>query len=96
MNFNFHSEASKELDDAFQWYETQQPGLGLRFILEIQESLKRIQNFPYIGNNIIKDVRRSLLPDFPYGIMYSIGNDSFEIYAIAHLHRKPFYWKNRK
>ena len=96
MNLRYHQEASHELDEVYRWYETQQSGLGTRFISELEASINRIQNFPYIGNVIVKDIRRALLPDFPYGVMYSIKDDMLEIVAVAHLHRKPFYWKNRK
>ena len=96
MNLHYHPEASDELDEVFRWYEAQQPGFGHRFISEVQASINRIRNFPFIGGFIIKDVRRALLPEFPYGVIYSVEDESIEIYAIAHLHRRPFYWKNRK
>ena len=96
MNFNFNREASNELDEAFEWYENQQLGLGNRFIAEVESSITRILYFPSIGRIIIKDIRRFIIPNFPYGIMYSVNNEVIEIYAIAHLHRKPYYWKERK
>ena len=96
MKLSFHPDASSELDEANQWYEDQQSGLGNRFIEEVKLSISRIQNFPHIGNALVKDIRRIIVPNFPYGIIYSIANGSIEIYAVAHLHRKPFYWKKRK
>ena len=59
MNLRYHQEASRELDEVYGWYETQQPGLGARFINELEASINRIQNFPYIGNIIVKDIRRA-------------------------------------
>ena len=37
--------ARNELDDAFDWYEMEQKGLGRRFVTEIQSVLKRITVF---------------------------------------------------
>jgi hypothetical protein len=96
MILKYHPEASNELDEAFRWYEIEQTGLGKKFVQEVEFSIIRIRNFPRANPHIIKDIRRALLPMFPYGVMYSAGNDIIEIYAIAHLHRKPFYWKKRR
>ena len=54
------------------------------------------KQFPNLNPVIIKDIRRALVSVFPYGVIYSIENEAIEIYAIAHLHRRPFYWKKRK
>ena len=32
---------------------------------------------------------------FPYAIVYSLRADTIYIKAVMHLHRRPFYWKNR-
>ncbi len=96
MKIIFYADASTELGEINQWYEDQQLGLGHRFTEEIKISIGRIRNFPYIGSILIKDIRKIIIPNFPYGIIYSVTNDSIEIYAIAHLHRKPYYWKKRK
>ena len=45
MNIRFLEPAQNELDDAFDWYEMEQSGLGHRFLTEIQSALKRITVF---------------------------------------------------
>lgn len=96
MKLTYHFAASKELDEAFEWYEAQKIGLGLQFVHEVELSIKRILNFPYSNPVLAKEFRRAVLPIFPYGIFYKILEDSIEIYAIGHLHRKPNYWMRRK
>lgn len=42
MKIEFLPIAEIELDKAFQWYVSQQSNLGLKFLDEINQSLKRI------------------------------------------------------
>ncbi len=95
MILKYHPEASSELDEAFEWYENEQAGLGDKFIAEVETAILRIQHFPQVNPIILKNIRRALLPGFPYGVIYSIKDGIIEIYAISHLHRRPFYWKKR-
>jgi toxin ParE1/3/4 len=67
MNLKYHMEASREIDEAFQWYEAQQPGLGFNFITEAESSVLRLLNFPNLNLEISKGIRRAILPVFPYG-----------------------------
>ena len=95
MNIRYHAEASIEIDEAFKWYESQKAGLGLKFIDMAVTTVHRILNFPQLHPLISKNLRRAILPIFPYGVIYSIDNDTIEVYALAHLHRQPYYWKKR-
>ena len=95
MKIRYHPEASKEIDEAFDWYEANQPGLGPKFIDEAESAIHRIRNYPHLHPHVFKDVRKAVIPIFPYGIIYSVNEEVIEVYAVAHLHRKPFYWKKR-
>ena len=46
MKVGFLKLAEKELDDAFEYYESEQPGLGFRFQTEVAHSLSRIIEYP--------------------------------------------------
>ncbi|WP_019502593.1 hypothetical protein [Pseudanabaena sp. PCC 6802] len=39
----FRAEAQAEFDDAFDWYEQQQSGLGVDFLMCVTEVLERIK-----------------------------------------------------
>jgi hypothetical protein len=95
MKIRLHPEASKEVAEAVLWYEGQQAGLGQRFAAETEAAIYRIAAFPNINTEIGKGLRRGIMPIFPFGIIYSIIEEYIEVFAIAHLHRKPFYWKKR-
>lgn len=89
--------AQKELDEGFIYYEEQSERLGYEFVNEIFKTLKRIKLNPTSWTPFSNRTRRCLVHRFPYGVIYQIRKDDDEILilAIAHLHRKPQYWKER-
>lgn len=95
MKIEFLEIAETELDQAYQWYETQQKSLGLQFLNEIDSSFRRIATYPESFVLISNGIRRCLVKRFPYGILYCIDCDKIIIVAVAHLHRKPYYWLSR-
>ena len=52
-------------------------------------------NFPLLGIRFQKIMRRCLLKRFPYGVIYHLDEQEILVIAIAHLHRKPEFWRNR-
>jgi len=95
VKIEFLEAAQAELDDAFEWYEAQQKNLGVQFINEFEAAIKRISIYPESYVLIDNEIRRCLIKRFPYGILYGIQSDTIVIIAVAHLHRKPNYWKER-
>jgi len=96
MNIAFLPTAQNELDDAFSWYEEQAIGLGYEFLDELEQALCLVSNYPKLQPLINKKLRRCLVNRFPYGIFYGIAEDSIIVVAVAHLKRKPAYWKSRQ
>jgi toxin ParE2 len=87
--------AEIELDDAVQWYGAQGPGLGNAFLIEVLSAANRIARFPQTWHPLGEGVRRCRLSRFPYGLIYTIENNDILVLAVAHLHRRPDYWRNR-
>jgi len=96
MTFSFHPEAEKEFNEAINYYEEVEPGLGYNFALEVYATISRSVDFPKAWAVLEGDARRSLVSRFPYGILYSEEKDGIFIVAVMNLHRKPGYWKKRK
>ena len=95
MRIRFLEIAQIELDDAIEYYNYEVPGLGEAFLNEVLNTLDRIGKYPEAWQPSSKRTRRCQTRRFPYGIMYQIRKDEILVVAIANLHRKPDYWKDR-
>jgi len=95
MKFDFHPDADEELDEAVRYYEGCQPGLGLEFAEEVQAAIGRIIQYPKAWSRLSANTRRCLVNRFPYGVIYQLKSEAIRVIAVAHLHRRPGYWKDR-
>lgn len=94
----FHKQASLEMEVSIRFYETQKRGLGLRFMMAVEAASERIKEHPGAGTPLkSKDgpLRRYLLGDFPFGIIYEAEKQDVLVWAVMHLSRKPDYWAKR-
>ena len=92
MRILFTRYAKQELDDAVRYYELAAPGLGRSFRADVQKAAMRIVEYPQAWSVYRGDVRKCLLHRFPYSLLYSIEEDHILVIAVAHQHRRPYYW----
>lgn len=95
MEIRFLGIAQLELDEAVEYYNSESPGLGEEFLLEVLKAIERITLFPNAWHSFSNNTRRCQLRRFPYGIIYQILDTETLVVAVANLHRKPDYWKDR-
>jgi len=95
MRIRFLEIAQIELDEAVAYYNYESPGLGDAFLTEVLKALDRIGTFPEAWYPSSKRTRRCQTPRFPYGIIYQIREDEILVVAVANLHKRPKYWKDR-
>ena len=95
MTLEFLSEASSELFEAADYYESREIELGLRFLDEVSKICARILEDPLLWRERSGGYRRVDCPVFPYYVAYFIRGEKILVAAVAHGHRKPEYWKNR-
>lgn len=95
MTTEFLEAAAVEAEEAFEYYEQRQSGLGESFRTEIEMALTRIEARP-LGMPLIDDrSRKYRLRRFPYNLIYRVLDDRILIIAVAHDRRKPDYWRER-
>jgi plasmid stabilization system protein ParE len=89
--------AADEFTEAVRWYEARRSGLGAEFFNAVASTVSLIETNPEIGTTISTDggTRRALVARFPYQVVYRLRPTEIVIVAIAHLKRRPEYWKNR-
>lgn len=95
MKVEFLPAAVQELHDAFEWYQDQSDGLGYEFLAEVDTAARLLASWPNSWSRLTGSLRRCLIRRFPYGLIYGVDGDVAIIVAVAHLHRKPFYWMRR-
>jgi plasmid stabilization system protein ParE len=93
-------EALDELMAAAEWYDVRRGGLGDRFLDEVGFVLQAIESrpasFPQLADTTPDlEIRRALLPRFPYALVFLELTDEIRIVAVAHAKREPNYWLNR-
>ena len=89
------SEARDELNAGVSIYDSEYPGLGQEFAIEVRRLCRRIAEVPAAGFEIRPDVRRRIVRRFPYSVLYTLENGEVVVLAIAHQSRRPGYWKRR-
>lgn len=95
MEIKFLEIAQVELDEAVEFYNSESPELGDLFLVEALHAVERIGQLPQAWQPFTSTTRRCLLRRFPYSIVYQATDEEILIIAIANLHRKPDYWKDR-
>jgi hypothetical protein len=88
-------EAHGEAQLAAEWYESQRPGLGTEFVLELDAMIERATATPELYALQFRNVRRVLLRRFPYAVYFVFENGAVEVFAILSQKREPALWQGR-
>lgn len=92
--------AESEILNELRAYRAESELLAERLWEDIQAIANMIATHPRIGGRVQRPrvrgaVRRFPLRHFPFFIIYREHADYVEIVALAHMSRKPNYWKSR-
>ena len=90
--YRLTTEACADLIAGVNFYDSEYPGLGQDFALEVRRLCRLIAQSPATGLEVIPDVRRRLLRRFPFSILYTVEGDDAVVIAVAHQRRRPGYW----
>jgi hypothetical protein len=86
--------AREELTEAIAYYDAAKDSLGDEFLDEFVHATDRIRSWPEAWPKVSKRSRRCRFSRFPYGVIYEIRNEEILVIAVAHLARRPRYWKD--
>ena len=95
MRFCFHPLADTEFDEAIRYYEECEPGLGSELAEEVYAAIRRVSEYPEAWSPMSPSTRRCLVNRFPFGVIFQVKAGTLRIIAVANLHRRPGYWKDR-
>lgn len=89
-------EAQEDIDEAIQWYQEQQDGLGIRFYFEVLKQLEKLENTPEHYSFIHNKYRHLVLDSFPFHIIFLIKETSqVLVLAVFHTSKDPQRFINR-
>ena len=92
----FDPAAQRELNEAADFYDAEDPGLGGAFLDAIERALKQIQAFPESSPITLAPVRTRVLSAFPFSVVYWVTDEVIIVLALAHHRRRPEYWRDRE
>lgn len=97
MSYNLvvKPEAERDIQEAAQYYQLQQSGLGLDFLLAADQCLSRVQEGPLLYAVKYQDVRTASLKRFPFLVHFYVEADTVIVLAVLHSKRNPRNWKDQ-
>lgn len=100
MKERFLAAAEAEYLAEALFYEARSPGLGERFVAEIDEALAVVHEYPGCGSPYLRigagsEIRSMLLRSFPVQVFYVVREDTLIVVGVAHTSRRPGYWRDR-
>ena len=69
--------------------------VAARFLDQVERAANRLVESPFLGAPVTPLLRRLLLQQFPYSLIYQVGSEVVTILAVAAHRRRPGYWAKR-
>ena len=98
MTLLVEPEAQREWNEAVDWYDEREPGVGLRFNSVVWDQLKTLaahpERFPMAG----RLARKAKIKGWPYSIFF-VANETqrqIKILAVWHAKRNPAVLRRRR
>lgn len=95
MQVVFTPQARADYIEAVDWYACLSPALGQRLRAMFRLIRQRLAENPHQFPVLKMDLRRALLRDFPYAVIFRILDTRVVIIAFFHTSRGPRQWQGR-
>ncbi|MDZ8085961.1 MAG: type II toxin-antitoxin system RelE/ParE family toxin [Nostoc sp. DedQUE12b] len=82
-------EAEVDIQDAFEWYEQRESGVGSEFVRAVDSCLALIERNPSTYPVVYQQARRLLIRRFSYGVIYVVEENVITVIACYHVKRNP-------
>jgi plasmid stabilization system protein ParE len=82
-------EAEEDILAAFRWYSSKRASLGRAFVEHVDAAFERILEAPRSFAVAYRDLRRFVLPRFPYVIYFRERHEIVVVVAVLHGRRDP-------
>jgi hypothetical protein len=95
QEFEYLSAAIFEAHEAFHWYAERSDRAADSFWSELRNARELVTAQPSAWSGYLHGTRCYQLQHFPYALVYVERADRIIGIAVAHLHRRPGYWRRR-
>ncbi len=92
---SFRRLATREFDEAADYYDRESVTLGVDFVLAVREALDRIIENPFAYAIVEGKIRATPTHRFPYVVYFRVDRQVVTILSILHSSRDPAIWKDR-
>ena len=92
----FDPAAQRELNEAADFYDAEDPGLGGAFLDAAERAFEQIQAFPESSPISLAPVRTKVLSALPFSVIYWGTDEVIIVLAMAHHRRRLEYWRDRE
>lgn len=91
MDFNIEIRplAASDIFEAYDWYESQQVGLGVRFLDALADFYQRLQLHPLSFSYYEQPVRQGRLNKFPYVVVFEVVDKKVVVYSVFMAKQDP-------
>jgi hypothetical protein len=89
--------ANLDIIEGIDWYNKEQPGLGLMFYKQVHAIIKHIRKNPFSFAIRYQTSHTALVDKFPYMIHYFVDTQTktIVITSVLHTSRNPKIWDDR-
>jgi toxin ParE1/3/4 len=88
-------EASQDVEQAQNYHEGRQEGLGQAFLDRLKDTLDAIRSTPDLYSAVWRNVRTAKMRKIQFIVYYRVNDDRIEVLAIMHGHRSARAWRGR-
>lgn len=94
MTIHLLDEALVDLAEGFEFYEQQQPGIGVYFLDSLFSDIDSLRLYAGI-HRVVYGFHRCLAKRFPFAIYYDMNGDRVRVYAVIDCRRNPKWIRAR-
>jgi toxin ParE1/3/4 len=96
MRIEYHPALETDLREVVDFYNSRSSGLGAEFLSDFEMLVLRIAFYPQLWRTVENEIRRALMPRFPYCVYFRIINEELiRITVVKHQRQHPGYGLER-
>jgi toxin ParE1/3/4 len=92
----FDPTARRELNEAADFYDAEDPGLGGAVLGAAELAFEQIQTSPESSPISLAPVRTKVLSASPFSVIHWVTDEVIIVLAVAPHRRRPEYWRGRE